>query len=153
MVKLFIPHAGLVIQSRLPLCDPLHCSPPGSSVHGILQPRTLERVAMPSSSGSSRPRDWRPCIAGGFLTVQGQVPPSNPRKPVVKYLPTQRWTKTDGSCTWNLGASPQSQRRVIWKELREEGWWGVWYSEPNHWWTHFSGRKGIYSNNHIIIFH
>ena len=38
-------------------CDPLDCSPPGSSVHGILQARILEWVAMPSSRGSSQPRD------------------------------------------------------------------------------------------------
>ena len=35
----------------------MDCSLPGSSVHGILQARTLEWVAMPSSRGSSRPRD------------------------------------------------------------------------------------------------
>ena len=92
MVKLFTPHACLGVQSRLPVSDPVDWGPPGSSVHGILQPRTLEKVATPSSRGSSRPRDWRPCIAGGFLTVQGQVPPSNPRKPAIKYLPTQQWT-------------------------------------------------------------
>ena len=34
---------------------PLDCSPPGSSVHGILQARILQWVAMPSSRGSSRP--------------------------------------------------------------------------------------------------
>ena len=34
------------------LCDPMHCSPPGSSVHRILQPRILEWVAMPSSRSS-----------------------------------------------------------------------------------------------------
>ena len=39
------------------LCDPMDCNPPGSSVHGILQERILERVAMPSSRGSSPPRD------------------------------------------------------------------------------------------------
>ena len=38
--------------------DPVNCSPPGSSVHGILQARILEWVAMPSSRGSSWPRDW-----------------------------------------------------------------------------------------------
>ena len=38
-------------------CDPMDCSPPGSSVHGILQARILERVATPSSRGSSPPRD------------------------------------------------------------------------------------------------
>ena len=36
----------LVPQSCLTLCDPMDCSPPGSSVHGILQARTLERVAI-----------------------------------------------------------------------------------------------------------
>ena len=38
------------------LCDPMDYSPPGSSVHGILQARILEWAAMPSSSGSSQPR-------------------------------------------------------------------------------------------------
>ena len=45
------------LQSRLPLCDPIDCSPPGSSVRGILQARMLEWVAIPSSRGSSPPRD------------------------------------------------------------------------------------------------
>ena len=39
------------------LCDPMDCSPPGSSVRGILQARILEWVAVSSSRGSSRPRD------------------------------------------------------------------------------------------------
>ena len=39
------------------LCDPMDCSPPGSSVHGILQARVLEWVAILPSRGSSRPRD------------------------------------------------------------------------------------------------
>ena len=43
-------------QSCLTLCEPMDCSPPGSSVHGIVQARMLERVAMPSSRGSSQPR-------------------------------------------------------------------------------------------------
>ena len=44
-------------QSSPILCDPVDCSPPGSSAHGILQARILEWVAMPSSRGSSKPRD------------------------------------------------------------------------------------------------
>jgi len=43
--------------SPVRLCDPMDCSPPRSSVHGILQVRTLEWGAMPSSRGSSPPRD------------------------------------------------------------------------------------------------
>ena len=48
----------LVAQSCLTLCDPIDCSPPGSSVHGILQPRILEWVTISFSWGSSWPRDW-----------------------------------------------------------------------------------------------
>ena len=44
-------------QSCPTLCDPMDCSPPGSSVRGILQARILEWVAMPFSRGSSQPRD------------------------------------------------------------------------------------------------
>ena len=53
------------------LCDPRDCSPPGSSVHGILQARILEWIAMPSSRGSSQPRDQIRIsyIAGGFFTI------------------------------------------------------------------------------------
>ena len=44
---------------------------PGSSVHGILQARTLEWVAIPFSRGSSRSRDqtWVSFIAGRFFTI------------------------------------------------------------------------------------
>ena len=61
----------LVAQSCLTLCIPLDCSPPGSSVHGILQARILEWVAMPSSRGSSQLRDQTQVshIAGGFFTI------------------------------------------------------------------------------------
>ena len=46
----------------LTLCDPMDCSLPGFSVHGILQARRLEWVAMLSSRGSSRPRD-QTCVS------------------------------------------------------------------------------------------
>ena len=61
----------LVTQSYPTLCDPMDCSPPGSSLHGILQARILEWVAMPSSRGSSQPRDQIQvsCIAGRFFTI------------------------------------------------------------------------------------
>ena len=47
-----------VAQSCLTLCDPVDCSPPGSSVHGILQARILEWVAISFSRGSFLPRYW-----------------------------------------------------------------------------------------------
>ena len=48
------------------LCDLVDCSPPGSSVHGILQARILEWVAISFSKGSFQPRDQTlvSCIAG-----------------------------------------------------------------------------------------
>ena len=51
------------------LCDPMDYSPPGSSVRGIFQARILEWVAMPSSKGSSQPRDQTrgSCISDGVL--------------------------------------------------------------------------------------
>ena len=58
------------LHSCLTLCDPMDCSP-GSPVHGIPQARILEWVAIPSSRGSSRPRDWT-CSSwtvGGFLPL------------------------------------------------------------------------------------
>ena len=47
----------LVAQSCLTLCDPVDCSPPGSSAHGIPQARILESVAISSYRGSSQLRD------------------------------------------------------------------------------------------------
>ena len=45
------------LQLCLTFCNPMDCSLPGSSVHGILQARILEWVAIPFSGGSSQPRD------------------------------------------------------------------------------------------------
>ena len=61
----------LVANSCPTLCDPMDCSPPGSSVHGISQSWILEWVAISSSRGSSRPRNQTrvPCPAGRFFTV------------------------------------------------------------------------------------
>ena len=61
----------LVTQSCLTLCDPTDCSLPGSSVHGILQVRILEWVAILFSRGSSWPRDWTQVsrIPGRFFTI------------------------------------------------------------------------------------
>ena len=57
------------------LYDPMDCSPPGSSVHGILQAKILEWVAMPFSRGSSRPRDWThiSCIIGTEYCQSGKL--------------------------------------------------------------------------------
>ena len=60
----------LIAHSYPTLCHPVDSSPPGSSVHRILQARILEWVAIPFSRGPSWPRDGTQvsCIAGGFFT-------------------------------------------------------------------------------------
>ena len=72
-----------LLQSCLVLCnpDPMDCSLPGSSVHGILQAIKLEWVVMSSSRASSRPKIepaslMSPALAGGFFTTSttGEAP-------------------------------------------------------------------------------
>ena len=65
----------LVAQLCLTLCDPMDCSPPGSSVHGTVQAAIMEWTAMPSSRGSSwirvKPESlMSPSLAGRFFTTR-----------------------------------------------------------------------------------
>ena len=64
------------------LCDLIDCNPPGSSVHGILQARILELVAISCSRGSSWPRDWTHkshiCLLCGVLGSWQLAPPGKP---------------------------------------------------------------------------
>ena len=62
------------------LFRPYDCSPPGSSVHGILQAKILGWVAVPSSRGSSWPRD-RTCLLYLLHWQAGSLPLSPPGKP------------------------------------------------------------------------
>ena len=70
---------------RVWLCGPTDCSPPASSVPGVLQARILEWVAVPSSRGASRPGDGTasllpPALAGGLFTARAtRGAPSEPR--------------------------------------------------------------------------
>ena len=76
------PYSVLVTQSYPILCDPMDCSPPGFSVHGILQARILEGVAIPFSRRSSWPRDqpWSPALQADFLPSK---PPGKPWFPMM----------------------------------------------------------------------
>ena len=80
-----------VTQSCPTLCDPVDCSPPGSSVRGILQARILEWVAIPFSKGSSWPRDRTrvSCTAGRHFTL---------------------WATKEAKCTWHNGLIFQGNR-------------------------------------------
>ena len=52
------------------LCDPMDCGPPGSSVHGILQARTLEWVAISKDLPSPGIKPESPALAGGLNTTE-----------------------------------------------------------------------------------
>ena len=71
---------AMSLQVCLTLRDPVDCSPPGSSVHGILQARILKWVAMPPLGDLPDPRTkptclMSPTLAGGFFTTR---PPGKP---------------------------------------------------------------------------
>ena len=116
------PHlpSCLVAKLCLTLCDPMDCSPPGSSVHGILQARILGWVATPFSRGSSWPRDQAHIsqLAGGFLTTEPsgkqqnggtrRRPPSRPPSFFDFFLGLQRWV-----CAHIVPGCPEADR--IWR--------------------------------------
>ena len=92
--------SALVAQLCPALCNPMDCSLPGSSVHGILQARILEWVDIPFPRGSSQPRDWTwaSCTAGRFFT------------------------------NWAIREAPKINMVQNYKEsaLEEAGFWRVW---------------------------
>ena len=126
----------LVIQSCPTLYDSMDCSPPGSSVHRILQARILEWVAIPFSRGSSPPRDqtWVSRIAGRFLCCLSQMwnaCGSNPRSHGILMLFRLRHhrpvnssgeQKTCGSWRFGLGSRSLGWGRggdaVFWERRR-----------------------------------
>ena len=74
-------------QSCPTLSDPMGCSPPGSSVHGLLQARILEWIAISFSRGSSQPRSPRslfsnPCLLYLLHWQANSLPLAPPGKPV-----------------------------------------------------------------------
>ena len=69
--------AAKLLQSCLTPSNPMDCSPPGPSVHGILQARTLEWVAISLSRGSSPPRDLNSCLLQLLHWGRGSLPSSH----------------------------------------------------------------------------
>ena len=99
----------LVNQLCPTLCDSMDCSLPGSSIHGILQARILEWVAIPFSRGLPQPRDWTQvsCIAGKFFTFWAtrdapQVPMGGSRKMGMRGVPVMNSDVTPRERLWGL---------------------------------------------------
>ena len=82
-LELLQTHTKL-LQSCLTLCDPMDYSPPGSPVHGILQVRILEWVAMPSSRASFPTQGLNPHLLSLLRWQVGSLPLAPPGKPFSK---------------------------------------------------------------------
>ena len=112
------------------LCNPMNCSPPGSSIHGIVQARVLEWVAISFSRGSSQPRDQTrvSCTAGRFFTDWAT------REALLKPNTNQR-LRFDQHPRASLAAQavknlPAMQETWVWS-LSREGPWGIpWTQKP-----------------------
>ena len=106
--------------SCLTLCDPMDCSPPGSSIHGILQARILEWIAMPPSRGSSWPRDWTcvcyvSCIAKWIFLTTSATWKQNGAKPThVMSLHLTRKTVDVSGELCDFPEHSESETRVSW---------------------------------------
>ena len=87
----------------------MDCSPPGSSVHGILQARVLEWIAMPSSRGSSTPKDrtWVSCMAGRFFTIWATR--EAPCQEKLKYV----CLSSINHCPFNFQTQPGTLRKTF----------------------------------------
>ena len=93
------------LQSCPALCHPMDYSPRGSSVHGILQARILEWVAMPSSRGTSWPRDRTHSIMSPAM-ASGSLPQTPHRKPHISEWPRTNifpGSSAGKESTWNSG--------------------------------------------------
>ena len=94
---LYLWHAGVQsIQSCSTRCNPMDCSLPGSSVHGIFLTRILEWVAMPFSRGSSRPRDRNHISSIGRWFLNHWTTREVPRLLFKRMFPTQQGSKVSG---------------------------------------------------------
>ena len=124
---------GLVAKLCYHSYDPRHCSPPGSSVHGILQARILEWVDIFFSRESSWPRKWTSvsCTAGRFfnwatreaLTMSGWYETFNlPGKPSIWFCNTFS-IMTKGRTQWKNLCTQKIWMRL----LRQIKWANYWY--------------------------
>ena len=109
--RILIPHALLVAQSCLTLCDPMDCSLPGSSVHRIFQAKMLEWVAISFSSRSSQARDQTlvSCISWNGRQFFYQL--SHWESPFSSGFLPSHWFPLPGSSPSRIQGYPQDGQR------------------------------------------
>ena len=115
--------------SLVTVCNPMDCSPQGSSVHGIPLARILERVAISISKGSSWPRDetWVSHIAGGSLPSEPPGKSNTMHWPVIK----------PGTTAWKAAMLTTIPPTQLCKNLQESPnsnpWPRAWMPEQQPW--------------------
>ena len=110
-LSIFFQSESEVAQSCPTLCDPVDCSSPGSSVHGILQARILEWVVVSFSRGSSWPRDRTqvPRIAGRHFNLWATRKAFSIYQLVGTFLGAltiKNLPQTQETRVWSLGRDP-----------------------------------------------
>ena len=95
-------------------CDPMDCSPPGSSVYGIFQARILEWVAISFSRRSSWLRDWThiSCTANRFFTSE---PPGNPPHMHYSYINLKQNKTSDSGKIFLINKIHRRYEIMFWK--------------------------------------
>ena len=131
-----VPFSPCVLSrfSRVWLCYPMDRSPPGFSVHGILQSRILEWVAIPSSRGSSWLTDWThvsyvTCVGSGLLppSATWEVPlPPHPPYTVGIWVPVPNPS---------LLSFPSAFWLILFFFLAKPGSWGPITSYSSSYWV------------------
>ena len=135
------------VKSCLTFCNPVDCSLPGSSVHGILQARTLELVAISISRGCSCSRDLtqgpNPGIKPGSLTLEADALTSElPGKLIWELDCKESWAQKNW-CFWNVVVEKNLESPLDFKEI-----WSV-HPEGNQSWT-FTGRTDVEAETPIL---
>ena len=136
-------------QLCLTLYDPMDCSPPGSSVHGIFQARKLEWVAISSSRRSSQSRDWT-CVSFISHADGDSLPLAPPGKTVqsfkklkveMEFSVAETWGQRLKYFTcfrgvmWTLLYQDTlcQQQKALWGEQVGQGWGTVLWCLPASW--------------------
>ena len=132
----------LVAKSCPTLCNPMDCSPPGSSVHGILQVRILKWVAISFSRGSSQPRDQTQvfCTAGRLFTIWA----TREYDSAISLL--RIYTKTAKTLTQKGTFTPVFTAALFTIAM-------IWEQPNYHQWINQEGKCGIYTYSGILSSH
>ena len=123
-------------RSCLSLCNPIDCSPPGSSVRGIFQARMLGRVVISSSRYSSQPDDQTHVSSSSWIWQADSLPLSQQGRRFFGHLMRRVDLLEKTLMLGGIGA-----RRKKGTTEDEIAGWHHWLDGPGSWW--WTGRPGV----------